>query len=329
MTVEPFGTTPAGEPVHALTLRGGGLTARFLTWGAVLQDLRLEGHGPSLVLGLADLDAYLSHSRYFGATAGRCANRIGGARAAIDGVERRLDANWLGRHTLHGGSAGCGKQVWRVVEAGADRATLAISLPDGHMGFPGRLEIEADFALEAAALDIRYRATTDRPTLCNLAHHSYWRLDDGVDIRGHTLRIAAEHYLPVDADLIPDGPPAPVAGRFDFRAARPLGDASPLDHNFCLAGARGPVRPVAWLASPRSRLTMIVETTEPGLQVFDGAPLALPVPDCDGRPIGPCAAVALEPQLWPDAPNRPDFPSALLRPGEVYAQHSRFAFVRG
>jgi aldose 1-epimerase len=172
------------------------------------------------------------------------------------------------------------------------------------------------------------RAETDRPTLCNLAHHSYFNLDGDADILGHRLTIAADCYLPVDAALIPTGTVAPVAGTpFDFRTGRPLRDACAevrLDHNFCLSPARGSLREVARLKA--GAVAMTVRTTEPGLQVFDAAPFNLPARDLAGRRIGAHAGIALEPQVWPDAIHHADWPQPVLRPGQTYLQHTQFAF---
>jgi aldose 1-epimerase len=312
------------------TIAGHGLTARFTDLGAVLCDLRLDGYDAPLVLGLADLDHYPAFSNYMGATAGRCANRIGDARFVLDGVEHRLDPNFLDRHHLHGGSEGIGKRVWQVPEVDTDRIRFAIDLSDGEMGYPGAMRIEAAYALTPdATLRVDYRATCEAPTLCNLAHHSYWRLDDTGDVRAHVLRVAADRYCPVDDGMIPTGV-APVEGtEFDFRKGRHLGGHALLDHNFCLSDARVPLRDVAWLRSEASGLEMTVATTEPGLQVYDGAKLNTQVPGLGGRTYRAHAGVALEAQVWPDAPNRDGFPSAVLRPGETYLQTTTYRFSKG
>lgn len=312
-------------------IRGHGLTATFLTMGAVLRDLRLEGHDAPLVLGLRDADGYPQHSSYMGATAGRFANRIGNARFEIDGREHRTDPNFLGRHTLHGGSEGCGKLAWDVLDHEQDAIRLGIVLPDGHMGFPGTIRIEAQYTCApGATLRVDYRATTDAPTPCNLAHHSYFALDDTGDLSSHVLTVAADRYLPVDGDLIPTGEAAPVDGTpFDFRAGRRLPGEGLLDHNLCLSDVRQDLREVATLRSEASGVTMTIATTEPGLQIYDGAKLDPPVPGLDGRRYGAHAGVALEPQGWPDAPNNPSFPPAILRPGETYRQTSTFRFSKG
>ena len=332
MTRAIFGHLPDGAAVERVTIAGGGLTARVLSYGSVLQDLRLAGHGPSLVLGLPTLADYLAHSRYFGATAGRCANRIGQAAFTLDGTRHQVDPNFLGKHHLHGGSASIGKRLWRITDLGADQVTLAIDLADGEMGYPGAMTITHRIALlPGGVLDIRLTATTDRATLCNLAHHSYFNLSGGADVLDHRLRVAADHYLPVDAELIPTGQVAPVAGTaFDLRAGPALGTvcaAQKIDHNFCLSAARTALREVASLQA--GDLTMAIRTTEPGLQVYDGALLDVPVPGLDGARIGPHGGIALEPQIWPDAINHPGWPDPVLRPGQTYDQHTQFVFTKG
>ncbi|NDR57017.1 aldose epimerase family protein [Aliiruegeria sabulilitoris] len=332
MTVETFGQMPNGTPVGRYTISGGGLTARFLTFGAALQDLRLEGHAAPLVLGFEEFPAYLEHSKSFGITAGRYANRIRDGHVEIDGETYQLDTNFLGKHLLHGGAAGTGKRIWEVDHHGADSLALSIRLLDGEMGFPGNMVIHQTFTLlEGGVLDILLEAETDAPTLCNLAHHSYFNLG-GENVADHLLQIDAETYLPVDEELIPTGERAPVEGtRFDFRHPAKIGPRSAqglIDHNFCLSQERTTLRKVASLACPASGVSMELRTTEPGLQIFDGSPLNVPVPGLDGRRMGPGAGIAMEPQIWPDSPHNPDFAQAILRPGETYEQHTQYAFKK-
>ncbi len=329
-----FEDRPSGAVVERAEISGHGLTARFLTLGAILQDLRLDGVPHPLVLGFDRLEDYLAHpDLYFGAMVGRYANRIGGARFPLGGREVGVDANFRGRHLLHGGAEGSSRRVWRIQSRAADRITFADRLPDGHMGFPGNLSVEvAVHIAEGPALHIHIRAESDAETLCNFAHHSYFNLSGRPTIAGHRLRIAASRYLPVDDDLIPTGEQRAVDGTpFDLRAGTELTPARlahGFDHNFCLADARCPTRPVAWLAAPDGGPGLIIETTEPGLQFYDGAMIAATAPGLGGRPLGPHAGLALEPQVWPDAPNHPAFPSALLRPGERYDQHTTLVLSR-
>ena len=335
---EEFGTTPEGEAVQRVEIRGGGLTARILTWGAVVQDLRLAEHDAPLVLGFERFEDYPVHSAYFGAIAGRYANRIAGGRFTIEGRRFQADTNFLGRHTLHGGAKGTGKRVWRLADRGPDFVTLALTDPDGAMGFPGNLEIACTHRLKLpGTLSVQLSATTDQPTLCNLAHHSYFNLNDGGmnDVLGHRLMMPAQAYTPVDDDLIPTGVVQPVEGTpFDFLLPRPIGmkvDGEQVlyDHNFCIAAARGPLRQMAWAQGPNSGVEMEVWSTEPGLQFYAGHKVARTVPGLGGRTYAAYAGFAMEPQIWPDSPNRPYFPQALLYPGDRYRQTTEYRFRLG
>ncbi|MFN3274128.1 MAG: aldose epimerase family protein [Paracoccus sp. (in: a-proteobacteria)] len=319
-----FGTLPDGREIGCVTLRDGALSARVLTLGAIVQDLRLEGVEHPLVLGCPDPVQYLDKGRYFGAIVGRFANRIGGGRFVLDGQDYRTDRNFRGRHTLHGGAMGTDMHLWQI-EARTDAGViLSLRLEDGDMGFPGAIDIMAVIALSENGLSISLSARSDRATPCSLTHHGYFDLDGRGDIRNHRLMINAEHYLPVDDDLIPEGYIEPVAGNdFDFRQPRAIGDAG-YDHNFCLSQAPGALRTVARLTGA-SGLSMRVQTTACGLQLYDGAHLR-DIPGLDGRVYGPHAGVALEAQHWPDAPNHPGFPDAILRPGQLYAARTCYHF---
>ena len=326
---QPFGATADGAPVWRTRLAAHGLTADILSWGAVLQDLRLAGTAHPLVLGFPTLAAYEQAPGCLGAIVGRLANRIAGGRAPIAGRAHAFDRNEAGRTTLHGGREGTGTRPWRIEAWSESALTLALTLADGHMGFPGRLDIRATYALaEGPALSLDIEAGTDAETLCGLAPHSYFNLDGRADIAGHSLRIAAETMLPVDDDAIPTGEIRPVAGTaFDFRTARAIPAAAPgIDHNFCLAEARGALRPVATLRA--GGLAMTLETTEPGLQVYTAATLDTSAhPGLTGRPYGPFAGIALEPQCWPDAPNQAWAAQAGLAPAAHYRQRSVFRFA--
>lgn len=325
MMSEVFGHLSDGQPVHRLRLEGGGLTAHVLTLGAIVQDLRMEGVAHPLVLGADNLSPYLGPMQYFGAIVGRCANRIAQGRFDIDGEVFQASTNFRGRHCLHGGTRGSGQKIWTVTAQTPSSVVMSLHLPDGDMGFPGALDVVLTISLDNMALGFDIRATCDRSTLCNFAHHGYFILDDSGSIARHRLRLAADHYLPVDDDLIPTGEITPVAQTdFDFRTPRSLHDVA-LDHNLCLSTARTNLRPVAWLEA--ASLSMQIDTTEPGLQVYTANHLPQPgMQGLEGRDYGQHAGIAMEAQVWPDAPNRPEFPSALLRPGEVYHQQTRYIF---
>ena len=332
---DAFGWMPDGRKVDRVTIQGGGLTAKIISWGAVIQDLRLSGHANPLVLGFEDFRFYPVHSPYFGAIAGRYANRIAGGRFTIDGRTYHSDRNFLGKHTLHGGAGGMGQQLWTLTDTGKDFVTLTYLSPDGELGFPGNMLASCTYRVaEGGRLIVELTAETDAPTLCNLAAHSYFNLEDGgrSDVLEHLLRIDAATYLPVDAELIPTGDILPVEGtRYDFRALRPIrnGDAasySPYDHNFCLSDAREALRRTVTLKAPRSGVAMEVWTTEPGMQFYDGAYVACEVPGLEGVTYKRHAGLCLEPQIWPDSPNHPQFPQGLLRPGAPYSQTTEYRF---
>jgi len=338
MEGEHFGTTAEGEKVQRFAISGGGLTANIINWGAAVQDLRLAGHDAPLVLGFDRFEDYPGHSPYFGATPGRYANRIAGGRFSIAGKPSQLDTNFLGKHTLHGGSKGFGKRVWAVSLHGEDFVTLTLHSPDGDMGFPGAIDVTCTYRLKIpGTLSIEYSATSDEPTLCNLAHHSYFNLDDGGsgDILDHRIMINAAAYLPVDEELIPTGVVQPVAVTpFDFVQARPIrfqeaGEQIVYDHNFCLAAARRPLTQAAWVQGARSGVEMEVWTTEPGVQFYAGHKVAREQPGLEGRRYGAHAGFCLEAQVWPDSPNRPYFPQAVLWPGDAYRQTTEYRFKLG
>jgi aldose 1-epimerase len=336
--IDVFGACEDGEPVHRVTIAGGGLTASVLSWGAVVQDLRLSSHDLPLVLGYPRFEDYRAHSPYFGAIAGRYANRIGGARAAIDGHAHEFDPNFLGKHTLHGGRASFAKRLWTIADHGEDHVTLTLRSADGDMGFPGNLSAACTYRVGGdGVLSITLSAETDQPTLVNLTNHSYFNLDDGGigDILDHRMRISADAYLPVDAELIPTGIVQPVGGTlFDFRALRQIrmeieGDQVDYDHNFCLSAGRVPLRTVALVEAANSRVRMEVRTTEPGLQFYAGHKITQPAVGLLGAPYSPRAGFCLETQVWPDSPSRSYFPQALLRPGETSVQVTEYVFSQG
>lgn len=325
-----FGQTPAGEAVHQVTISDGVMTAQILTYGATVRDLRMDGIAHPLVLGSSELSPYFNEMTYFGAIVGRYANRIGNASFLIDGKRYEVDRNFLGKHILHGGAIGTGSRVWSVQATTPDSVTLTLALGDGEMGFPGNMSVEVVYSLPGSgALQVDISATTDAPTPCCFAHHGYFNLDGSASILEHQFQIDADNYLPVDEDLIPTGEVRPVDGTaFDFRVSRPIGDAG-YDHNFCLSSEKQAIRKVAQVKSSKNGVELVVETNEPGLQVYDGGQMpADGIAGLDGAVYGRNAGLALEAQSWPDAPNQPGFPPAILRPGETYRQTTRYVFSR-
>ena len=324
---ERFGTGPQGEAVHRVTLRNSGHMARVMSWGAALTDYRIAGAQQSLVLGGDLFEPWLTVMSSFGVIVGRVANRIADGRAPLQGRMLELERNENGLTTLHGGAKGCGSVNWAIEGFDDTSCRLSLRLADGQGGFPGNLDLSATYRLEAdGALDLVIEGRTDAPTFCNPAHHAYWNLDGSAELSGHRLTAKATHYLPVNDRKIPIGEPHPVAGtRFDFRTSRAVmvaGDAT-FDHNLCLDGADGTLRPACRLEA--GKVALEIATTAPGLQLYDGAHLSTaPHAGHGGVPYRSHAGFAIEPQFWPDAPNHPDYPSILLLPGQVSRQHTRF-----
>jgi aldose 1-epimerase len=323
-----FGQRPDGATVERVILAAHGLRLSVLTMGAIIQDLAVEKAGVArrIVLGFDTLEPYLGKARYFGCVAGRSANRIRGGELTLDGVTHQLELNERDKTHLHGGANGFPGKIWSIAAEMPESVTLALHSPDGEGGYPGAVDVTCTYRLAPEQrLVIELEARTDRTTIVNLATHSYFNLDGGgADILGHRLRIAAEHYTPVDADLIPTGEIAAVAGTpFDFRETRAVGRGG-YDHNFCIAREPAPEpRLAARLEGPVSGLALEVWTTEPGLQFYDGAYLDLSA-TADGASVGAHAGLCLEPQRYPDAPHHPHFPSSVLQPGETYRQVTEY-----
>lgn len=344
-----FGSLPDGRAVERVVLRGqGGFEARIITFGATLQALiapDASGQCEDVVLGYDDLAGYVAERRFFGATVGRYANRIANARFVLDGETVALAAN-NGAHTLHGGVNGFDRQLWEIadIEDGAQPAvTLAYTSTHGEEGYPGRLDVRVAYRVTGPAeLSVGFEARTDRPTIVNLTNHSFFNLEgaaSGMDVLDHRIAVAADHFLAIDPSAIPlPGPPRAVAGTpFDFRSVTPVGarirenDAQlrhgkGYDHNFCFAHD-GKLRLAARLEAPRSGRILELSTDQPGLQVYTGNYLDGSIAGKGGRLYRQSDAICLEPQVWPNAPNRPDFPSARLEPDGVYRHRSVYRFA--
>jgi aldose 1-epimerase len=343
---EPFGRTPDGQDVELFTFTNAhGMEARVMTYGGILVSLKVpdrDGRLGDVVLGHDSLAGYLrGNTAYFGAIVGRYANRIAAARFTLDGRTYELAAN-NGPNTLHGGRRGFDQRVWWGMpfqRDGTTGVTMTYTSPDGEEGYPGALTVRVTYSLtERNELIVDYEATTDRATPVNLTQHSYFNLRGEGDVLGHVLTIDASRFTPVDAGLIPTGSPAPVEGTpFDFRRPVPIGariaDDDPqlrlsrgYDHNFVLDRPGSALARAARLEEPVSGRTLEVRTTEPGLQFYSGNFLDGSVTGKGGRPYTHRAGLCLETQHFPDSPNRPDFPSTILRPGETLRSQTVFAF---
>ena len=342
-TILPFGTL-GGRDIREIVLHSadGAIAGSVLELGATLRDLnvrRPDGQMQRVVLGLNSVADYRDHSPHMGAIAGRFGNRIGGGRFTLDGKTYNLPLNENGRTALHGGGVtGFGKIAWTLLHADAASVVLGLHSPDGDSGYPGAMSVTCKYVLQPpATLRIELTATTDAATVINLCHHSYFNLDGSPDALDHSLTV----FAPVDADNVPNGTLANVAGTpLDFRTPRSLRtapDGAPrtnIDNVFMLRRDRS--RPsgqpglsmahAATLASPRSGLSMEAWTTEPALVVYDGYKVNVPVPGLDGVRYGAYCGIALEAQHVPGSPNLPHFPSTVLRPGEVYRQITEYSF---
>ncbi|MCP4386249.1 MAG: galactose mutarotase [Hyphomicrobiales bacterium] len=336
MTATRFGQLPDGSDVLEVQIADGELTASIITFGGVIRDIRLADIDHPLVLGFDDLDSYYHHSPFFGALVGRTANRTAGGRLEIGDKVHQLHLNEAGRTHLHGGAEGFGRQNWRLVEHDGASVTLGLVSEDGHQGYPGRVEVTCRYAIKApGSLILEAIAVTDAPTAVNLAQHSYFNLDAAASILDHEVQIFADAYTPVDDQRIPTGEIQPVAGTpYDFRKPRPIrwahdGQRFAYDINMVIdrSKAEDP-RPLARLRSPVNGVELAVHSTEPGVQFYDGNMMDVKVPGLGGRRYDVCSGVCFEPQLFPDAPNQPDFPTTLLSPGETYRQITEFAFTR-
>ena len=344
----PFGKMADGTEVERIVLRGAeGFEAGILPYGAVLHTLHVRdrnGQSDDIVLGHDTFDEYLAQRKFLGATIGRYANRIAGGQFTLDGATIKLDVN-NGPNMLHGGNDGFDRKLWRIVEvreAPEPAVVLAYTSADGEGGFPGTLEARVTYRISGAAeLAVNFEATTDRPTMVNLTNHSFFNLDGALSesqVLDHRIRIIADHFLATDVTSIPlAGPPHPVAGTpFDFRQPQSIGarirnDNEQLrrghgyDHNFCLVPGDG-VRLAARVESPRSGRVMELLTNQPGLQFYSGNFLDGSLCGKGGRLYRQSDAFCLEPQVWPDTPNRPDFPSARLDPGRLYRHETIYRF---
>ncbi len=337
MSPHVFGEIDGAPAFEVVIASQAGARAKILTWGAVLRDLVAPtAKGLQRVtLGLNTLEDYVAHSPHFGAVPGRFANRIANGRFVLDGVEYALDRKPGEKHTLHGGPKGFGKRLWKLGAYDASSVSLKIESPDGEAGFPGALTATCVYRmLEPATLRVELSAVSDKPTVVNLTQHAYFNLDGSQDILDHEVRLFADFYTPADAEFIPTGEIRAVAGTpYDFRAARPVRhpSATAYDANFVAAlcpGAEG-LAPIAIARSPRNGLILSLYSTEPGVQFYDAAKLDCPAQGLDGAHYGAHAGFCLEPQAFPDSPNRRHFTDCVLRPDAQYRHVSEFRFAQG
>ena len=353
--------TYRSRSVFLYTLNGAsGAAAHVTNYGAILQSLEIpdaDGHLVDVVLGFDRLDEYLGGHPFFGATVGRCANRIAGGRFTLEGREYQLAINdGAGPNHIHGGPGGFDKQVWEPLDFGQREEGPFVAMTyksvDGEEGYPGAVETTVTYALtEDDELRITMKARSDRSTVVNLTNHSYWNLNghQSGPVLDHEITLFADAYTPVDRHLIPTGEIRPVAGTpFDFTKPKtiaaemdaisssdppePGGAGGPggYDHNFVLRDAGGRVRPAAQVTSRRSGLAMAVRTDQPGVQFYTGNNLTSTLAGKQGAVYGRHHGFCLETQAFPDAVNRqgsPGWPSVILQPDEEYRHEVCYAFA--
>jgi aldose 1-epimerase len=334
---QPFGTGPDGQPVDLYTLRNDkGAEARIMTYGGIMLSLKMpdkNGQFDDVVLGCDDVASYIKNSPYFGALIGRYGNRIGGAKFTLDGTTYTLPAN-DGPNTLHGGIKGFDKHIWTATPMeGPHGPSLKLTYlsKDGEEGFPGNLDVTATYTLtDKNEIRIEFTAQTDKDTVVNLTDHSYFNLAANGDILGHIVMMPADRFTPVDSTLIPTGELSPVENTpFDFRTPTAIGarigqDNEQLkfgkgyDHNWVFNKKIGDLTMLARVTEPTTGRVLEVWSTQPGLQFYSGNFLDGTITGKGGRVYGHRSAFCMEPQHFPDSPNKPEFPTTELKPGQTY-----------
>ena len=348
-----FGRLPDGQAVEMVTLTNrAGVSATLMTYGASIQSVLLPdgaGRTVDVAIGYPTLQEYLDKPQYFGSTVGRFANRIARGRFTLDGRAYQVPVN-NGENSLHGGTQGFDKVNWTVtsVKSGPTASvTMRYVSPDNDQGYPGKLTVDCTYSLdERNQLTIEYRATTDAPTIVNITNHAYWNLAGEGSPRGamgHLVTIPAETFLPTDAGAIPTGEFRAVAGTpFDFREPRAVGDrvrdagdqqilfGRGYDHNWVVGReVTRDLHLMARVTEPESGRGFELLSNQPGLQFYSGNFLDATSTGKSRNILRMGDALVFEPQLPPDTPNRPEFGSARLDPGQTYRNHIVYRFKTG
>lgn len=344
---DPFGKTQDGRAVDIYTLTNvHGMEARITNFGGIVVSLRVPdrtGKLDDVVLGFDSLEPYLTNGPYFGAIIGRYANRIANGAFTLDGAKYTLPKN-DGPNTLHGGTRGFNKGLWEAESSETAKAvalTLRYTSPDGDQGFPGTLKTKVTYTLnDSDQLSINYEATADKATPVNLSSHGYFNLagEGNGNVLNHELTIHADRFTPVDKNLIPTGELRPVKGTpFDFTAPHTIGAriedsyeqlmlGRGYDHNFAIHRNGTGLELAAEVREPSSGRVMKVYTTEPGVQFYSSNFLDGKLAGKRGHAYQKRTAFCLETQHFPDSPNHPEFPSTILRPGQVYRSQTTYEF---
>ena len=339
-----FQTEVDGKKTDLFTLRNkNNMEVCITNFGGRIVSVMVpdkDGQMRDVVLGFDSIQDYISKPSDFGATIGRYANRINQGQFTLDGVEYQLPRNNYG-HCLHGGPQGFQYRVFDAVQPNPQELELTYVAEDGEEGFPGNITCKVLMKLtDDNAIDIRYEAETDKPTIVNMTNHSYFNLDgDAARNEAHLLTIDADYYTPVDSTFMTTGEIAPVEGTpMDFRTPTPVGarindydfvqlkNGNGYDHNWVLNTKGDVTRKCATLESPLTGIVLDVYTNEPGIQVYAGNFLDGSLTGKKGITYNQRASVCLETQKYPDTPNKPEWPSAVLRPGEKYMSQCIFKF---
>ncbi|WP_205678640.1 aldose epimerase family protein [Aquisphaera insulae] len=343
LTKMEFGKTPDGTPVDLYVLKNGQITVKVTNYGGIITEISTpdrNGKLGDIALGFENLEGYLGKHPFFGATVGRVANRIAKGTFTLNGQDYKLAIN-NGPNALHGGLKGFDKKVWKAEEVKTDdgpSVRMSYRSADGEEGYPGNLDVTVQFTVTADnGLKIDYTATTDRATPINLSNHSYFNLAgrSTESILDHDVQLIADRYTPVDDTLIPTGEIAEVAGTpLDFRKAKPIGQdikgikADPVgyDHNFVLNSRDRSLALGARVHDPKTGRILEMFTTQPGVQFYTGNFLDGTVVGKDGIAYRQYAGFCLESQHYPDSIHHPNFPSAVLEPGQAFRETTVFKF---
>lgn len=343
MNIKPFGLSSAGEPVSAITLDNDIISCEILTFGATLRSLFVPdrtGMLRDIVLGYDTLHKYETQDGYLGATVGRFANRISKGRFTLNGITYRVAAN-DGENHLHGGIRGFSHRIWSIEDMKSDKVTLGLLSKDGDEGYPGNMSVHVTYALVGSSLSIHYEAVSDADTICSLTNHSYFNLSghSSGSVFDQEIMINAQRYTPVNEQSIPVGLHESVYGTpMDLRSLvridscldsdfHQLRQARGFDHNFVIDGNIKELRTAAKANSCSTGITMQVDTTLPGIQLYTANFLEEGRIGKAGSVYGPHHAFCLETQFFPDTPNQPSFPSAVLKATERYDHYTVFTFT--
>ncbi|PVB60475.1 aldose epimerase family protein [Labrenzia sp. 011] len=317
-------TTTNGN--EAISISNGRLSATVIPHGASLSDLRLSDCAAPLVLGYVNPDIYREDRQFMGAVIGRYANRIANGRFRLDGHTVDLERNERGERHLHGGNAGYWSRIWSVKERSAAKVSFELTGPAGEAGYPGSLHVVACYEIiDQATLRLSFEAACDRDTIVNICHHPYFNFAGSPSTDAHKLTIFSDHYLPSKDTLVPTGEIAPVTGTpFDFTSPRGL-PKHKFNNTYPLHRLQaGPLAHAATLSC--GDVEMELWTTQPGLHLYDGYKLSGSHAGHLGIPYPERSGICLEPQAWPDSPNRSHFPSAVLRANATYRQVNEYRF---